>query len=759
MRCLLPPLAALLLASSVHAQSRSPGAIRGAELARVERAARAATIVRDTWGVPHVHAPTDAGVAVGIGFAQAEDNFWLLEEEYIRALGRTAEVYGDSMVDNDAARRAMGAAAEARARYARSAPAFRALMRGYVDGINLWIARHPGAPRLLPRFEPWWPFMFEGAGRFSAGTAPTLAAMGLAPRGRDTVSARVTGAPVAPPGEGLFPDEEPPEGSNAWAIAPARTASGRAMLFVNPHWQYFIASQRWEVHVESGQGWRFSGFCILGNPIPRSGHNDRLGWTHTNLAADYDDVWSVTFDHPTDSLAYRFAGGWRRAVPWTDTIRVKTDSGVATRVVRMLRTHHGAVFAWPDSTRALVVRTVGAELTASPLEQRYRMNKARTLAEWLRAMDMRTISGSNTTYADADGHILLAVGNAAPKRRPGRDGRGLLDGSDSTTGWLGLHPLSEIPMLLDPASGYVQNTNSSAWHATADGANLDSARFAPYLALDRENPRSRRSRQLLDSARNVTLDDLARMAMDRRIGIADEQLPPLLAEFDRLTSADAARAAALRPLVDSLRAWDRRSDTTSVATTLFVQAVREGRAARPVPADSFPRMTALERARDSLVAAHGRWTVPFGAVNRIQRVHPSGTWPFDARRPSWAIPNLDGSFGTIANATTTLAPSPALARDTTYARSTAARTRWGTAGHSYVAVIEFAPEVEARSLLHFGQSADSTSRHHVDQAPLYSRGEFKPAWYRRADVDAHAERRYHPGGRDLPLPRRVAERR
>ena len=105
---------------------------------------------------------------------------------------------------------------------------------------------------------------------------------------------------------------EAAEGSNAWAIGPSRTTSGHAMLFIYPHWNILTAGLRWEVHVESGTGWRFSGFCILGNPIPRTGHNDRLGWTHTNLAGDFDDQWAVTFDHPTDSLSYRYDGGWRR---------------------------------------------------------------------------------------------------------------------------------------------------------------------------------------------------------------------------------------------------------------------------------------------------------------------------------------------------------------------------------------------------------------------------------------------------------------
>ena len=711
-----------------------------AERARFARRARATTIVRDRWGVPHVYGATDADVVFGVMYAQAEDNFWLLEEEYIRVLGRMAEVYGDTAFARDAARRAGAAVPRAKAAYAKSSPAMRALYDAFADGVNHWIAAHPAAPRLLARWEPWYALAFE-TGTPGGATGPTLAALGLAPRGSDTTG-RASFA--EPPGEGL---PEAIEGSNAWAIAPSKTTSGRAMLFANPHWSFFQDAQRWEVHLESGAGWRFSGFCILGNPIPRTGHNDRLGWTHTNSAVDGDDVWSVTFDHPTDSLAYRYGSGWRRATAWTDTVWVRTDSGRVARVLRGRRTHHGPVFAWPGSARALAVRTVAMEVKASPLEQRYRMGRSRDLAAWRRAMDLRTFAGSATTYADADGNILIAFGNAAPKRRPGVEWRGVLNGADSTTEWLGLHPFAEIPQLVNPATGYVQNTNSSAWHATGEGANLDSAAWAPYLALDRENARARSSRRILEATPKFSFEAFARAAMDTRIQLADEELPALLAEADRLASASPARAAALAPLVDSLRAWDHVSDTTSVATTLFVQWERDRRATGGRQGDTaWRRVAGLERVRDSLVAAHGRWQVRFGEINRIQRVHASGVLPFDSTRASFAAPNLDSGFGTIANMTATPAPRLGLQRDARATRSSTAARRHGISGNSYVAVVEFAPAVRARSLLVFGQSADSTSPHHVDQAPLFARGEFKEAWYTPDEVEANAERAYHPGG-------------
>jgi acyl-homoserine lactone acylase PvdQ len=749
--------ACALLAPGVTASAQGP--ISGAELARVETAAAKVTIVRDRWGVPHVYAPTDAGITLGIGYAQAEDNWWLLEEEYIRVTGRTAELAGDSTFMGDAGNRLGRAEQRAKAGLAAAPPAFRAMMQAYADGVNLWIARHPGSPRLITRFEAWYPFAFDGAGAFGGGVRLGRAALGRAPRGRDPAP----GAGRDEAGEGevvagvAMPDEfgrvEAAEGSNAWAIGPSRTTTGHAMLFMNPHWNFLTSGLRWEVHVESGEGWRFSGFCILGNPIPRTGQNGRLGWTHTNLAGDFDDLYAVTFDHPTDTLMYRWEGGWRKAEAWSDTVMVRRGGTLVPEVVHLLRTHHGPVVAWTSPTRAIAVRTIAEEVAASPLLQRYRMGRSANLAEWREAMAMRTFAGSGTTYADADGNIVFAVGNAMPKRKAGAEWRGspLLDGKVATTAWDGLLPIDDVPMLVNPATGFVQHTNSTPWLATADGANLDSTRFPPYVGLDRDNPRSVNSRRLLGGTRRFSFDDWQRTTMDTRVWWADSVLTPLLDELDRFAKAYPGRTLALREIADTLRAWDHVSDTTSVATTLFVQWDRDMRANRPVPWDSaWRRVASLERARDSLVAAWRTWKVPFGRVNRLQRVPPVGNVPFDSARRSWAVANIEGNFGIIRNMSSTPAALPGQ-RDPRLA--TTGRTRYGVAGNSYVAVAHFAPRVEHRSVLTLGESADSTSRLYTDQATFFASRTYKPAPFYAEEVQALAERAYHPGQKDAKTAR------
>ena len=238
----------------------------------------------------------------------------------------------------------------------------------------------------------------------------------------------------------------------------------------------------------------------------------------------------------------------------------------------------------------------------------------------------------------------------------------------------------------------------------------------------------------------------------------------LFRAWDRLAAADAPRAERLRPLVDSIRAWDRQADTASVGTTLFIHWYREmlyGTGRRAAGDTTVRHVRALESVRDSLVAAWGTWWVPWGRVNRIQRVHPSGVEPFGGGVPSFAVPNSEQALGMIAVTHTTGQPRLGrwLGYDPSLTEGTTGRTRYGVDGNSYVAVIDFAPRVRARSLLVFGHSADPRSPHFTDQAPLYARSELKEAWFDPDDVAAHAERAYHPGFPDLPRPAAAVPRR
>jgi penicillin amidase len=661
-------------------------------------------IYRDTWGVPHVYAKTDAGAAYGLMYAQAEDNFWQLETDYIRVLGRRAEVDGPVGLQGDILYRAWEVEPRAKEAYQHASPKVRALCDAFAAGVNQYLATHPQTvPRLLTRWEPWFILADEMAGPGRVGISVTERARAFPILGERALSEPVT---------------DPDEGSNMWAIAPSRTTTGHAMLLINPHVGFFGGGQRYEAHLHSDEGLDVSGFAILGTPYIRSGHNRDLGWSHTNNYARTADVYLERFDDPSDPLSHRYGSAHRRAVEWTAEICVKTAAGIETRRVTFRKTHHGPILGMRGQ-EGLAVRAAG--IVGGVMEQRWAMARARNLREFQAAMARTTLTGSNTIYADRAGNIWYLHGNAIPSRQVKFDWTQAVDGSDPETEWQGLHKIEELPQVLNPKSGWVQNCNSTPFLTSEGGDNPVREKYPAYMAPEPDTPRSQRSRAILAGTRKFSFADWAAAAMDTKVGLAAARIPAILAAFDGLKQADAARAARLADLVEELRRWDQVARVDSIPATLFVLS---GAANSP--------LDGLEQVKASLEQQWGTWRVAWGEINRLQRVHTSGVQePFDDGKPSVAVPGAPGSTGTIF----TFGARPVRGQ----------RRNYGTVGDTYVSVVEFGKKPVARSLLVMGESADPASAHYFDQAKLYSAGKFKDVWFERGEIKRHTEKVYRLG--------------
>ncbi|HSJ23572.1 MAG TPA: penicillin acylase family protein [Longimicrobiales bacterium] len=727
-----------------------------------ERLAASVTIVRDEWGVPSILGPTDAAVMFGLAYAQAEDNYWQIEEDYIHLLGRASNWYGERYLAADLVRAVFEVERLSREEYEGEPPERKVLWDAFAAGLNYYLRTTPGVqPRLITRWEPWMFFArFRLVGENTRidgvrlGDIAELMGVGVTGAVRSAEfggfsgvggfgggrGAGVTGAYPADASTGALAE---PQGSNMWAIAGSRTESGHALLFQNPHVRFFGDGQRYEMHVHSDQGWHVRGFAVLGTPVPRSGHNEHLAWSHTNTGADHSDVYEVVFDHPSDPLMYRYDDGWRQATEWTDTIRVNTAGGVVAREFTFRRTHHGPVVAMRDGV-GLAVR-VGRMEEGGSIQQWYEMGRARNLDEFRAALNRRAFPISNTMYADVEGNIYYLHGNAVPRRADGYDWSRPVDGSTSATEWQGWHELDELPEILNPRSGWIQNTNGTPFLATGEGDNLDPSRYPTYMAPEPDNGRARSSRRLLEAEPSWTLDALQAAAFDTYVSEADgDALRILIHEWEEIGGTNFERAMRVDEALDALRSWDRVATVASEATTLFIlwqERLRSGDFT-----GEYAQFRALEDVVAELNRNFGRALVPWGEVNRLQRVHTSGGDPargeafpgqpvggesLGGERPSLPVPGAPGWAGVIF----AFSAQPA-----------ADGRRYGVSGHTWVSVVELAPgAVESRSVVQFGQSADPASPHWFDQAPLYVAGRMKPAWFAREDVMANAARTYRPG--------------
>ena len=702
---------------------------------------RSATIHRDAWGVPHVLAATDEGAVFGMAWALAEDDWRLMEENYLHALGRYAEVAGEAGVPEDWMARRLEIVPLSIAEYDDATPRLRGLLDAFAAGLNAWLASRPRHElRVLTRIEPWYPLAlirykyyqneFLGyAGLRGAWAEREMArAMAASERrlgsksrsGGSTSTSSLAASSASGPRyfEAQFDDFGlRPRGSNQWALAPSRTASGRAMLLINPH-QAFVGVQRYaEIHLDSREGLRFSGLTVFGFLLPYMGNNDRLGWAYTDNYADHSDLWAV---HP-DSVT-----------TWTDSVRVRMDDGtLETRVLPHRKTRHGPIVGIHDDGRPLAVR-MARYVEGGWYDQWDAMIRARSLEEWRAAVAMLRVAYMNIMYADADGNIGYVYGSAVPRRLPGVDPAGILDGADPRTEWQGFHSLDELPQVWNPDTGWLLNTNSTPFTATT-GLAWSRAEFPAYMVGDEtDNARAVASRRVLQAMEHATLDDFATRVWDSWLPLAhDDILPALAAEWaDSFPGIEPGvpGAPAWTRAVARLLAWDRVADVGSVETTWFTLMV-ERRMADRRSGGPGSWLTALGHTLRLLREEWGTDEVAWGRLNRHQRPLPGEGPGLDPDRRSLPVGGANGGFGSVFSY---------------YSRPVAgpAGPRIGTGGNSFVKVIEFGATPRARSVLNYGQSGDPASPHFFDQAEIYARRAFKEAWWGRAAVEENSVRAY-----------------
>jgi penicillin amidase/acyl-homoserine-lactone acylase len=683
-------LLATLLGVGVVALPPRPAPIDPATLAPARR--YDVRILRDTWGVPHVLGRTDADVAYGLAWAHAEDDFETIQGALLAARGRLATRLGPDGAPNDYLVQLLRVREVVDAGYERDLqPATRALCDAYADGINRYAARHP---------EAAWPGLYPVRGRdVIAGFVHKLPLFyGL---GRV-----LTGLLAETP-----PEASPPPGSNAFAIAPSRSADGATRLLVNSHQPWEGPVAWYEAHLRSGEGWDMVGGVFPGAPVVLHGHNRALGWAHTVNSPDLIDVYELAVN-PDDPRQYLFDGAWRDFEVRTASIDVKLWGPIHWTARReTLWTVHGPAIRGPRGTYALRLAGLG---DVRPVEQWYRLNKARSFAEWTEAMRMLAIPMFNTAYADAEGHIAYVYNARLPRRPEGFDWSRPLPGDTSAALWNEYLTYDELPRVVDPPSGFVQTCNGTPLRTTTGDGNPGPLERSAGIETHLTN-RGLRALELLGGDASITSEELDAYKCDVTYSADSETARNVKALLEASPPRDELTLHALA----LLRTWDRRADpqNRAAALALLTLGVDDKGRIRVEPAAVL--MDRLRETAGALESRFGRLDVPWAEVNRLRRG------------------DLDVGLG----------GGPDLLR-AVYGRRTDDGRVQGTAGDSYVLIAEWdrAGRVRSKSVHQFGSATkDPRSPHFADQAPLFARCGFKPVWLDEAEIRAHLEREYRPG--------------
>jgi acyl-homoserine lactone acylase PvdQ len=706
----MTPLALLLVALT---QQPSPPA---QDIARWERQAQNVTIVRDDWGIAHVYGKTDADAVFGMEYAQAEDDFNRIETNYLNSLGRLAEAEGESVLFQDLRQRLFVDPDSLRAQYAKSPISLRHLMDAFADGLNYFLYKHPEVkPRVITHFEPWMALSFtEGS---IGGDIERIDVSDLAVLYGDSAAPK----PQTPDGD----FEEDPSGSNGIAIAPRLAADHHALLWINPHTSFYFRS---ELQMVSNEGLNAYGAVTWGQFFVYQGFNATAGWMHTSSGVDNID----------EFLEARPQRSRRITVPF------RTDSGMAQKTFTVYYTQHGPVVR-KEGQRLVSISLMWQPVNA--LIQSYSRTKARDLAAFRKIMDLHTNSSNNTIFADAAGNIAYFHSNYIPRRDTSFNWTEPVNGDDPRTAYRGVLSFDETPNVVNPASGWVYNSNNWPWSAAGEGSSPKRENFPRYVERGtEETARGYHALRVLEGKSIWTIASLTAAAFDNYLPAFERMLPPLIAAYDQLPATDTLKAKLAEPIA-TLRGWDYRWGAESVPTALAVfWGERVGRRIAPAAraasisqmqyvgtgrASAAELLESLAAAVDALARDFGTWKTPWGAINRFQRINDEIAPRFDDAQSSIPVPFTGSAWGSLAAFGARPYPNT--------------RKWYGSSGNSFVAVVEFGDSVRAKAVTAGGESGSTRSPHFNDQAERYVSGNLRDVYFYRSQLVGHTEREYHPG--------------
>jgi acyl-homoserine-lactone acylase len=668
-----------------------------------------ATLYRDTWGVPHVYADTEAAGYHAMGYAQAEDRLTDIYLAIREATGRMAEVKGKEALGNDYLMRLFHNDT-LHEKYLATAPKHvQDAIRGFAAGIRAYVAEHPDeAADVKLEIEDWHPL--------AVGRAMIL----RWPIG--TMMSDLRNAPEA---------VKPAMGSNQWAVSPKRSADGRAILLSDPHLTWEGMAVLYESRLHAG-AMHTNGYSLIGTPMMAIGHNEQTGWALTTGGPDTSDVYRIEF-RTEPGLEYRYDDQWKPVKATEFTFAVK-DSDPVTKPAYY--THLGPVINEPDMEKKIAY--VGASPYTEQVglyDQFYAMGMARNVAEVNAALERHQYNEQNVMSADCDGNISYVRNGATPVRPEGFDYRRPVDGTTSQTAWTKLHPQAELVKIVNPEQGYMQNCNISPANMMVDSP-LQPEKYPPHVyntTWDQNNPRGRRTIELLHNDASVSSEE----AKDYALDIHDRLARSWQGELRRAYEADAAWAAdaEVKKAVEVVLAWDGdyANDARGAALLKFWR-LKCGVGLDLAPLhndgrlDDATRKEAMQLFRatiDEMNQKYGRWDIPWGEAHVVGR----GGRYFPAPGADFDKGNKEANFSeTLMDVRS--------AEDPTHPGRFIANS-----GSMAVILMFFGPDgVESFTCTPWGQSGHPDSPHYVDQAEkLYSRREMKNTWWKKADLLEHVE--------------------
>ena len=705
-----------------------------AEISSWKQQASQVNIIRDNWGIPHIYGKTDADAVFGLLYAQCEDDFKRVEMNYIEKLGRLAEVNGDKDIYNDLYLRLLIDSNDAMADLKKAPAWLKKLLHAYADGINYWLHKNPTVkPALLQRFEPWYPLLWTD------GSIGAISTGGISEEEVKNFYSGNNSATTYNPKK----FEEISTGSNGFAVGPTKTASGKAILYINPHVTFYF---RPEVHMVSEEGLNAYGAVTWGQFFIYQGFNEHCGWMHTSNNVDVADMYTEKIRPAKQGWEYEYNKQVKKVVTKKIDIRYKNAGSISTKKITGLYTLHGPVMARRNG-EYLSVQSSNRMMNG--LIQSWQRTKAKGLEDYTKTMALRGNTSNSTVFADSKGNIAYWHGNYIPIRDKKYNWSQPVDGSILQTNWKGLHDVKDIVQVINPATAWIQNCNSTPY--SVSGSSSPQRKDYPnYMAPDGENFRGLNAARVLKDENKFDLDKMIAAGYDTYLAAFEVLVPSLVKAYEKNNGATDNAYQLLAEPIALLKNWDYRVSEYSIATTLAVEWAQLLNAdIRKVYIDeeepdqvAFTKnfaatataqelLTPMLKVVNDLQSKHNTWQVAWGSINRYQRISSDLNQRYDDTKESFPVPFASALWGML--------PS----YNSRYFAGT--QKRYGVSGNSFVCAVEFGEKVKAKSLLAGGNSGNPQSKHFTDQLLMYTKGQFKDVLFYKEDVIKNKEKEYHPG--------------
>jgi len=656
-------------------------------------------IVRDKWGVPHIFGNTDADVAYGLAYAHAEDDFETIQTSFLAGKAMLGRLKGKDGAAIDYVVHLLRIPELVNAKYETDiSPAYKKVLEGYCAGFNAYAKTH-SKEVLVKQLLPLTP---KDMLCFSVLQLCISS-------GADDALKSIYGGSVA------VLNNMKPAGSNAFAFNSNITADGQVYLAINSHQPLEGPVSWYEAHLCSNEGWNIIGALFPGSPSILHGCNQYLGWAHTVNNPDKLDIYQLEVN-PKNKLEYKFDGKWERFEVTKVHLNVLV-AGITTIGVNKdaYWCKYGPVAITKKGVFA--IRTA-ALFDIKGLEEWYLLNKAKSFTEFKNILQMEAIPGYNLVYADRYDTIYYLSNAKIPIRDKSFSWKTTLPGNTSRTLWNEMHPISDLPQVLQPACGYVFNTNNTPFHATGGIDNFPLQGYDETMGYEKyDNNRSLRFEELVKQYNKLSYADMKRIKYDL-------QLPAKLSysvNTDTLFLIPAKQHPEISDVIQLLQEWNKKGDVNNTGATLFdiiyyyvVNELQNGKSYTTV---STAKAVELFRyARTYLLEHFKKINVSLGDYQKLVRgnkILPLQGIP-DVIAAIYATPYKNG-----------------LVR--------------GSQGESYIELVRFTkdgPQIESVNC--YGASNRPNSPHYSDQAELFIKQSTKPMTFDKAEIYKNAERIYHP---------------